>query len=197
MKIIVGLFLLMTALTPAFCQHKQIIIPQYFPFPSQDQSALDTASAKWYSYALHLMQEKPIFNDKSKNETYRFLWLRTFHHPVAIRITKSFSNYTIYWKLLNGLGGYGLGKLSIQKEKKITRQNWDGFMLKLKQLNFWELKKGANDVMGNDGSNWVLEGKTPQKYHVIGAWTPKGSFYACGDYLIKLTNMNIKKEQEY
>ncbi|MBN2729687.1 MAG: hypothetical protein JXR53_10725 [Bacteroidales bacterium] len=59
---------------------------QYY-FPMADFSdtswynGRDTFINNWYSYHLFAMLEPVIYNDSSKNEVYRFTWLRTFHPP--------------------------------------------------------------------------------------------------------------------
>lgn len=48
--------------------------------------------ATWYSSQLCALNEPLIFDQKS-GTIYRFTWLRTFHHPVAIRIQKQKKKY--------------------------------------------------------------------------------------------------------
>lgn len=113
-----------------------------------------------------------------KKEIYRFRWSRTFHNPIAIRIEKHGEVYTLYWKLCNGAGGYQPGELIINKHKVIDKATWDEFQNRLTQLDFWKMNTNETSF-GNDGSQWVLEGKTPKQYHVIDRWTPseKSNYY--------------------
>ncbi|MDB5148592.1 MAG: hypothetical protein JWQ57_2612 [Mucilaginibacter sp.] len=143
------------------------------------------------------MKEPVLFNDKTQNETYRFLWLRTFNEPAVIKITKQQNTYTIYWRLFSGQGGYQLGKLGPLNQKKISKQNWDDFLSKLQQINFWHLKKDSTYKIGFDGAQWLFEGKTAMRYQAVDKWSPEGEFYNCGNFLIKLTGLKIKKEDIY
>src|SRR5580704_15030869 len=64
--------------------------PQYFPeIPFAGPSGLNDFKVRWYAKHLRAMRE-PSISAASKDESlvaYRFLWLRTFHHPIAIRLT--------------------------------------------------------------------------------------------------------------
>ena len=83
----------------------------YFPIePMRDKSFLlgiDSFVNTWYSKHLFVMREPLIYGDKSKNEVYRFTWLRTFHNPIAIRIEKmvthilSIGNYAMAPEVIN------------------------------------------------------------------------------------------------
>lgn len=167
----------------------------YFPLSVfQDSSSIgnDTFIDRWYSEYLFTMREPIIFMDKSQNEIYRFTWLRTFHNPVAIRIEKQGDTYLLFWKLCNGQGGYDPGQLTVNEQKTIDKATWDEFKNKLNQIDFWHLKT-IEKVLGADGSQWVLEGKTPTQYHVVDRWAPnkKSNYYQCCDFLIGLTNLEV------
>jgi hypothetical protein len=67
--------------------------PQYFPEgtfgDSSETGYFRSFTARWYSKRLRVMAE-PSLTLATKDETlvaYRFLWLRTFHHPVGIHLT--------------------------------------------------------------------------------------------------------------
>jgi len=164
-------------------------------FPPKTVSKFEN---NWYSGQLAALKEPVIFSDKSNTEVYRFTWLRTFHNPIAIRIEKQGDKYLLIWKVCNGAGGYGPGKLSTSKQKTITKSEWDEFQNKLKTIDFWKADTELKNI-GNDGSQWILEGKTPNQYHVTDRWTPKSNtlYYVCCDYLIGLTNLKITGDAKY
>jgi hypothetical protein len=88
--------------------------------------------------------------------------------------------------------------LKVTKQKRIDKQTWDEFQSRISQIDFWYLK--TNEIVfDNDGSNWILEGKTPEKYHVVDRSSPKSesAFYQCCDFLIELTNLKIKNRNKY
>lgn len=174
----------------------------YFPLEVFRDTSIyighDTFVDTWYSQHLFAMREPIFYADKSLNEYYRFTWLRTFHNPVAIRIEKRGDTYTLYWKLSNGAGGYQPGQLIINKQKVIDKATWDEFQKRLDQSDFW-IMNTSERKFGNDGSKWILEGKTEKRYHVVDRWTPyeKNKYYQCCDFLIGLTDLKIKGDDKY
>ena len=174
----------------------------YFPLDKfKDNSGFvgrDTFLVKWYSEQLFALREPVIYMDQSQKEIYRFTWLRTFDNPIAIRIEKQEDSYNLYWKLCNGAGGYEPGQLTIQKQKSINKLTWDEFKNRLKQTSFWNLKT-IKIIGGLDGSEWILEGKTLDQYHVVDRWTPRENtkYYQCCDFLIGLTDLNITGNDKY
>jgi hypothetical protein len=173
----------------------------YFPlevFTDKDiYIGYDTFHVRWYSEHLWSMNEPLLFNKISDTESYRFLWLRTFHNPVSIRIERQENNYYLTWKLSNGAGGYRPGKLVINETKKIDKETWDKFYALIDSTDFWNLKTVEYNF-GTDGSQWILEGSDSSRYHVVDRWTPKsGSYYDCCNYLIGLTDLKIKSKDFY
>jgi hypothetical protein len=52
--------------------------------------------------------------------------------------------------------------------------------------------------MGNDGSQWIIEGVRNGKYNVVDRWTPRDSAYQeLGMFLINLTDLDIPKKDIY
>ena len=174
----------------------------YFPLNTSNDTfknvRLDSFLVKWYSEQLFALREPIIYSDNSQNEIYRFTWLRTFHNPIAVRIERHGDNYFLYWKLSNGAGGYSPGKLMIDKHRVLEKSTWEEFVSKLNQIDFWNMATKQND-MGNDGSEWILEGKSAGKYHVVDRWTPSkdSKYYECCDFLLSLTDLKITGRDKY
>ena len=76
-------------------------------FPATDSitgaSPIDDFKEEWYSQHLIAMGE-PLLPDGA-NEVYRFLWLRTFHNPIMIRLTYDPKGCDLIAKRLDGAGG--------------------------------------------------------------------------------------------
>jgi hypothetical protein len=174
----------------------------YFPLEgfrdSMEYDGQDVFLDTWYSKHLFAMREPIIFKDKSQNEIYRFTWLRTFNDPIAIRIEKHGDNYALYWKSCDGAGGYAPGKLITDQRKVISKETWNEFIKRIDQIDFWNLPTNEK-VLGMDGAQWILEGKTPTKYHVTDRWTPdeKSNYYQCCSFLIEQTDLKINPRDKY
>ena len=169
-----------------------------FYFPNSVFYEFDNFCNKWYSKHLFAMREPILFPNSSQTETYRFVWLRTFHNPIAIRIEKQQNIYLLTWKLCDGAGGYEPGRLSIAKQKQIDENTWENFKKLLNKIDFWKMDTEVKE-MGFDGSQWILEGKVADKYHVVDRWTPRGgAYYECCDFLIGLTDLTFNnKNRKY
>lgn len=149
---------------------------------------------KWYSMQLYAMKEPLLFNKKSDKEVFRFTLLRTFDKPVVIRIEKDRENYSLFWKVCSGEGGYDPGEIEVNECRNIEKQEWDIFQQKLHDLDFWNRNIGRQIGLGHDGSEWILEGAEPSRYRVITEWTPmKGYFSEACMYLLKLTGLVIEE----
>jgi hypothetical protein len=62
---------------------------KYFPQGVlEDNAQVDSFLSGWYSKHLKALEEPFLFleSERSSAESYRFVWLRTFHHPVILRV---------------------------------------------------------------------------------------------------------------
>ena len=161
----------------------------------------------WYPKHLAAMGEPSLF-EQSTNQTieqYRFLWLRTFHKPIAIRVCKGDERITLRVVRLSGMGGYDPGKIEHDETFTVTAEQWDGMLKLLAKASFWNTPAEDRASFGNDGSQWILEGQAHGKYHVIDRWTPDNDrekrkmdgFVACCRYFISLSKLQIPKDEDY
>ena len=103
------LMLLLCPLVSAFAQEP------YFPQGILgDDAQGDLFRSNWYSKHLKALEESSLFQmaKASSAESYRFVWLRTFHYPVIVRVDiKSDGSGELTTKVSSGAGGYAPGKL--------------------------------------------------------------------------------------
>lgn len=155
-------------------------------------------SNRWYSKHLLAMNEPILHLDTSNKEVYRFTWLRTFHNPVSIRMEKNENEYLLYWKVCDGAGGYEPGNLTISKKKILDKSEWSSFVDIVNGIHFWKLETNQrlHDI---DGSQWILEAKVKDKYHVVDRQSPKegSEYYNVCNFLIELTSLTIKERAKY
>lgn len=157
-----------------------------------DKDLKDTFVVNWYSKHLHAMEEPLLFNKIINKEVYRFLWLRTFDPPIMVRIEKTGKQHYLYWKKCDGMGGYNPGDIIINKNKKLTKSQWNSFKCRFQKLNFWEAPIGIRSI-GLDGAEWILEGVNQSQYKVLSKWSVgKGNYRNACMYLLKLTDLSIK-----
>src|SRR5271154_1012052 len=64
--------------------------PKYFPAGAFSRgSDLGDFTARWYAKHLRAMAEPSLLEASTDKKLviYRLLWLRTFHHPISIRLS--------------------------------------------------------------------------------------------------------------
>ncbi len=177
----------------------------YFPKGELDS---DTQSEKrkqlWYSHALKILEEPSLLklSENSGAESYRFLWLRTFKHPVAVRLDlKSDGTAVLTAKITDGEAGfpYTVAHLTESFAHSAEPEKIRSFLSKVKQVNFWSLPSHLHDQTGTDGSQWIIEGVKDGKYHVVDRWSPaNGGIRELGLLLVfDLAKMNIPKDEVY
>jgi len=164
---------------------------------AQDQPG-NQFRTNWYSKHLRAMKEEPLYSaDDASRESYRFLWLRTFHHPVAVRIWKCGSVRFISVKELDGAGGYEPGKLKLERKRELTSDEWHEFLRRLADACYWQLPTREDDF-GFDGAQWIFEGVREGRYHVVDRWTPQsGGYRELCLYALQLSGLKVDTSELY
>jgi hypothetical protein len=176
----------------------------YFPKGVlQDSDQGDSFRSNWYSKHLKALDEPSLFQESkgSGAESYRFVWLRTFHHPVVVRLDiQANGGAALTTKVSNGAGGYGPGTLVENTSRPLTKRQTERFLATIQRLQFWELPTHETpETAGCDGSQWIIEGIKDGKYHVVDRWTPAtGAVHDLGlTFVFGLAQMRIPKDQLY
>lgn len=174
----------------------------YFPSGAlSDYDKSDSFKARWYSEQLRALDEPSLLKEAKDPalQSYRFVWLRTFHHPVAVRLDiMSDGTGKLTVKIANGAGGYKPGKLIENKTSSVTQQETGKFLEQVKDAGFWELPS-FEKTSGCDGAEWIIEGAKDGKYHVVDRWTPsKGPVHELGMTLaFNFAQLKIPKDELY
>ena len=175
---------------------------QFFPKNSLDLWG-DNFKAKWYSGQLRALQEPSLLalTKHEKAEVYRFLWLRTFHHPVSVRMDlQADGSWILVTKVASGAGGYKPGTLITNVSRKLTTQEAQSYLSRLQNAGFWSVPNPIyDDQAGKDGSQWIIEGMKAGHYHVVDRWSPKdGPIRDLGLFLaFDLAKLSIPKKEIY
>ncbi len=159
---------------------------------------------RWYAKHLRAMREPSLWKsskDTSK-QSYRFLWLRTFHHPVSARLEVAKDGTAqLFVKVLSGQGGYEPGHAILNRNSKVSKEAVDHFLELLQKADFWNLptEEPETNVIGNDGAQWIIEGVTGGRYHVVDRWSPdEGSFRKAALFLaLNLGELNPRYQEVY
>jgi hypothetical protein len=130
----------------------------------------------WYSRHLQSMGELPLTALLDEEESYRFLWLRSFHRPVVVHVWRSGGGYFIVAKRLNGHGGYGPGTMDLYWARSLSENDWDAFQLQLEHSTYWQMQTEDRSFM-TDGAQWIMESYREGHYHVVGRQSPQTGAY--------------------
>lgn len=153
--------------------------------------------AEWVKTQLFDLQEKCIYNSElpANGIVYRFTWLRSFEHPVCIRIEKIEDRAVLYWKIGKGAGGYAPKGLKKSCKKRLNNKEWEAFQNLLKEADFDNLPNECEISMA-DGEDWILEKKTNSNFKMHRTNWPSKEFENACLYILKKTDVKIRKEDE-
>ena len=132
--------------------------------------SLDQFKRQWYSKHLRAMSEPSLScGPNNDEETYRFLWLRTFHHPIAVRIARSEKGVQLAAVELSGAGGYEPGSILKQIHKSLSSDQWQTLISAIEAYKYWSQPSDENSF-GADGAQWIIEARRGCTYHVVDRW---------------------------
>jgi hypothetical protein len=162
----------------------------YFPagvFSDREDENRYWASS--FSLALAAFDEPPLFSRKPDKEIecYRFLWTRSFHNPVVLRVDvkgEDDANLTIKVGEL-APWSHKIRKLTRNEKKRLGKDAVESLKAAVRRTNFFELPP-YEKVEGLDGSYWTIEALVAGRYHVVTRWSPeKGPVREIGMMLIE------------
>jgi len=153
---------------------------------------MDKSSRDWYSRHLRAMGEPSLScGETSAIEIYRFIWLRSFDPPVAIRVVRAASEVRIVGYELSGQGGYEPGKIRHRIDRRLSEDEWWKLRAAVDVAGLWNLPT-VGPGGGLDGSMWIYEMRRPSSYHVSAHWTPEpGAFRDVGLLLLQLSGLRV------
>jgi hypothetical protein len=170
---------------------------QYFP-----PGALDDSHVNRYSKHLKAMREPSLWELSQKDpsaEVYRFLWLRSFHRPIAIRVVvrKNGSGW-INSRMMTGKGGYEPGRITRYGVSWLRKARTQELLTAIENAGFWNMPE-AGAPFGLDGAQWILEGVRGGKYHIVDRWSPEAGdpVRAVGVLALKLARFRIRAAEIY
>lgn len=169
--------------------------PKYFPPGALSPDPWsDSFRGQWFSQHLDSLEE-PVLYKAGPSGGFRFTWLRTFHHPIAIRISPLGDNsYQLTATELGGAGGYTPGQIVRRHQRVLSPAE---FARALELLRDPELWSPAVEPSGLDGAEWIIEA-TEGGYRVVSQWSPtEGLIRAVGVEFLRLADLHIPPNEMY
>ncbi len=144
----------------------------YFPVTKDTErknGSISEFESEWYSKHLSAMGEPSLSPAKKEVTTYRFLILPTWGHPVSVRAELSGELFKLTSCRLDGQGGYDPGKVAERHEVTLSKADTAKLSKLLDVLKMFE-RPTEDTESGMDGDQWIFEGVSGGKYHILNIW---------------------------
>lgn len=153
----------------------------------------DRFVSNWYTRYLHKMNEPSLLvaaHDQSAS--YRFLWLRSFHPTVAVRVWSTGESRVLSVKELAREGQSQSSDLLLDRIRPLNDEEWGAIVKLVEESCFWSSPPTENEPAAMDGAWWVLEGTQQNYYHVATRQSPdSGAYRELGLYLLQLAGLPL------
>jgi hypothetical protein len=179
--------------------------PRFFP-------GIDAFHGDWYGKQLQALQELPLCCDATdRGRVVRFIWLRSFHHPVVIRLNESMNgSWRAVTKIGTGAGGYEPGTILSQAQRTLTADQAATVVSLFNPTSwFWSTMSSTRTAsvancprdpgnecvtIGVDGAQWIVEVRDGDRYHYVDRWSPEsGPVRKLGEQLMALSQQDFGK----
>jgi hypothetical protein len=139
--------------------------------------------------------DEPILYRPHTTTSYRFTWLRSFHHPIAIRVTTQARGYRLVATELNGAGGYEPGSVFRRADRILSQEQFAVAARLLHAPETWHPSPSKDE--GHDGAEWIIEA-TDGGYRVTRRWSPtSGIVRDIGLEFLRLTGWQVPPDEIY
>jgi hypothetical protein len=156
----------------------------------------DELSREWYSKHLNAMGE-PSLSCGTPEWTIRFTWLRTFHHPIVVRVANVRGEYRITATELDGAGGYEPGRVLRRQEAALIEADLRELQATVRRTQVANLP-ATDDRFGLDGAQWIIEIATNDSYRAVNRWSPEsGPVREVGLLLLRLSTWSVDPSATY
>ncbi|KQM86132.1 hypothetical protein ASE67_09755 [Sphingomonas sp. Leaf23] len=153
---------------------------------------------EWYSKHLRAAQEPSLFQQAraGRGDTLRFLWLRTNHAPVIVRIENmQAARGRLIATELTGQGGYAPGTIKRRLDRQLTAEETADLRRRLVANNPLGMASGTDECTnGMDGSQWIVERAVGQRYKMVDRFYPEqGPIRSTGMGMLRLTGWQFDR----
>jgi len=139
---------------------------------------LSAESLSWSRLVLQRMEEPGLCEDTASlaEESFRFLWIRTFDEPVMVRVEGGADGSAELTALvLDGQGGYDFGIPGRRVTRTVKPKHWRELREQAAAASFRQLPAEARetDTIVLDGASWALEERWDGGCHVVWRHSPE------------------------
>ncbi len=154
---------------------------QYFPEHAFDKDdKLNQNASEWYSARLKAFQEPSLWKlskTHEAGEVYRFLWMRSFHPTLVVRLTvQADGSGILIAKTGTPLVPDQPETVATQQSTVLSKNAVAVFMAQVDRDDYWKLptrEPVAPNTYHADGAEWVVEAIRNGNYKIVDRWSPK------------------------
>jgi hypothetical protein len=144
------------------------ILPNCFPA----QAGLSAFESQRFCGHLRAAGEARLSGER----VVRFTYFPTFDAPRIVVISAQGQEWVVSGKVLSGKGGYHPGTVARTTERNLSSEQVRLLLQRLENAGLWE-PTDAQQELGADGSEWLLEGQQAAKYVFHKVWSPEESTF--------------------
>ena len=78
----------------------------------------------------------------------------------------------------------------------LSLDDWEELQRSLVISNFWSLDS-ADNRLGLDGADWLIEGRRGDEYHQVERWSPQGAIHNLGRLFFALAGPSFANVKRY
>ena len=131
------------------------------------------------------MGEPPLSPPAPNNRRIRFLWHRSFHPAISVRIERAAGAASlIATETSDPIGG----AVTRQVEIRLSVEQMDSIDSAVASLGYWSLPV-TESPEGMDGATWILEVSDADRYHFVTRWNG-GELESIGRELLALSELD-------
>jgi hypothetical protein len=147
----------------------------YFPkgtlFPDAPSSGVEQLFRQEFSRYLHAMREPSLSCEPHPGEVYRVLMLPSWGPPTVVRINL-FGNRAVATTAQLEPKGLAVGTLDHWMSRSLTGKDVVAARRALDSAQFWKAPTADCQLIGYDGVQYLVEGRSGANYHAINRWSP-------------------------
>ncbi|HEY6447119.1 MAG TPA: hypothetical protein VIY53_11710 [Acidobacteriaceae bacterium] len=160
----------------ALKEHNASLFLDYFPPDTFTGSA---AKLKTYQFSrvLYGFDESPLWrNPPDSKETWRFTYIGTWGRSRTVTLSvrrDGTGTVQLKWRDPETGNPPETGNLHVPAPIEISADQVRRFYKTLRKAEFWEAPSEVRSKrLGLDGAEWLLEGVTGSRYHLVTRWCP-------------------------
>ena len=163
---------------------------------------------EWYSRHFAAAGERALSSYQTEMQPVRllrFTWLRTFDHPVIVRLAEySGERWVVHATRLSGAGGYDEGDIDARVSRDLSTSEVEALRGLLAESALFEMSlddciyqidENGEEVIVvmADGARWLVEGLDEQGYRYVNRQSPEtGAVYDFGVFALGLTGWDVE-----